>query len=318
MQPAVKITLLTADEPPEVKLVASINARKSVPLSARALITSLIQTPFLLFLSSPRILYQAFLLHYFKRLDVFPRPDPHATSPLVESNLSPTINPVQDPHPTRLSGAIGWQPETWSESWARRRIEAYLSQRAAELNYTVLLASSNPGTEIKTFPNSPASKNPDETLVIYYRSPRAFTTILLAPSPQHAIMLGSRAEGFFTPSSEQLFTEIFTASPLRNPGQDSTRIATLLSQTAMSIRRGLLPPYVITQFQIPPTHCLDRSTDLAMLLVLSFLGIGDALERILSLALRVRFVAGFEPWEGWNRVDKTPLNTRSKYGSVRF
>ncbi|KZT37681.1 hypothetical protein SISSUDRAFT_1062608 [Sistotremastrum suecicum HHB10207 ss-3] len=319
IQPAVKITLLTADDTPEVKLIASINARKSIPLSSRSLVTALIQTPFILFLSLPRILYQAFILHYFKRLDVFPRPDPHATSPLVESHLSLVANPVQDPHPTRLSGAIGWLPESWSERWARRRIEAFLLQRTAELNDTVLLVSSDPGTKIKTFPNSAPSKNPEETLIIYYRSPKAFTTILLAPSPQHAIMLGSRAEGFFTPSSEELFIEIFSASPSPNPAQNiiRTRISTLCTHAAQSIRRKLIPPHIQSELEVPPKHCLDRPMDLTMLVVLSFLCIAEALERILTLVFRVRFVAGFEPWEGWNRLDKTSLNTRTKHGSIR-
>lgn len=59
-----------------LKLRAILYARHAVPLTSATLLGAVARYPFALFLSFVRILYHAWILHYGKRLDVFPRPDP--------------------------------------------------------------------------------------------------------------------------------------------------------------------------------------------------------------------------------------------------
>lgn len=79
--PTIRIQYLEPDSagqsPGPLKLSATLRATSSVPLTSRSLLLSLLRQPFSLVLTLARVYYQAWVLHYVKRLDVFPRPEPY-------------------------------------------------------------------------------------------------------------------------------------------------------------------------------------------------------------------------------------------------
>ncbi|THU76154.1 hypothetical protein K435DRAFT_186558 [Dendrothele bispora CBS 962.96] len=66
----------TTSTPGPLKLTALLRPVSSVPLTAPNLLWTLSRYPVGLLLSLPRILYQAWVLHYRKKLDVYIRPEP--------------------------------------------------------------------------------------------------------------------------------------------------------------------------------------------------------------------------------------------------
>lgn len=127
----------------------------------------------------------------------------------------------------RTYGGIGWQDEGPLEAYARRVVERFLRRRASELGTTVALVSGDPSVPKQVFApgstlsSAPAGKStqssPSSTdeLVVHYTAPLFFTTLLLAPSAAHMLLLG-RTEDLFRVSSELLFARVF-APPQRSP-----------------------------------------------------------------------------------------------------
>jgi hypothetical protein len=155
-------------------------------------------------------------------------------------------------------------------------------------------------------------------LTIYYNTPLFFTHLLVLPSATHTLLLGSKVEGIFEVSDEELFLEIFEPSPSTLPSR------------AQRIRKHFLPSNA-PSLPCPPTHFLDQdyykpadrndhskharrdldnlresisttwNTFSSIGLVVAYYWL-EWLERYVYILARARFVKGMEPWNGWGRL----------------
>ncbi|KAJ3829997.1 hypothetical protein F5878DRAFT_601842 [Lentinula raphanica] len=133
------------DVPGKTKLVATLRTVTALPLpSARNLLFTLVSYPLELFLSMPRILYQAGILHYRKGdsqadLKVYIRPEPFLPPPPSFSDLptKPLASSELQIYPASGAGlTIRRRPPGVISSWAKERVRDYLSTRVKELAQT--------------------------------------------------------------------------------------------------------------------------------------------------------------------------------------
>lgn len=325
--PKVLLKLLAPDDGDgvrRVKLTASLRAVSSAPLRPQNLIFALLKQPVSLLLTFPRIVYEAYQLHYKRGLDVFARPEPRAVDPKVAKQMQPRVNPVQtDEGELGVGGGIGWQSEGFLDRVAKKIVEGFLHRRALETGIRVAIDSTNPTYGRKVFQplfpyegNGPAYHSPLEQkhceLVI--QSSKVFTLLLVSPSARHALLLVQDTEKMLDVSNPELFIQIF--DPSANP-----RSATLL-QSINQLMRSLPLPSILNydpelSDAIPSVHVLDmpiRSgffgltllthTYRNFLLVHLFL-LTMLLEKfVFTTILKARFVPGTEPWLLWERAAK--------------
>ena len=275
------------------KLVAIQRTTQSKPLSSSSLLYTLISSPLALVSALPRIFYQAYLLHYQKRLDVYQRPEPHAVEQLVESCLPPVPNRSLAESPR---GGVGWQKKNSLERWCETRIYGYLQKRCHDTKIAIHFRLTNPAEELISIPEGEHTLSRE--LTIYYRSPRIFSLLFMMPSSQHSLLLGTQGEKVFSVSSSELFTELFVPpTSTSHPPSWKDRLAKRLRSSDI--------PHSIT-IPIPEHHALDSPPTLRSLFVLSTLIFLGVLERNLYLLFHARFVPGDEPWGGWNRITRGP------------
>ncbi|KIM24560.1 hypothetical protein M408DRAFT_27027 [Serendipita vermifera MAFF 305830] len=300
--PTIRLDLLTSDR--QSKLTAITRARISEPLGVSSFLTTLIQHPFLLFLSLVRISYQAAKLHYTKRLDVYPRPEPISPDVGAEKSYEAIANPPQEGE--AIGAGVGWQPEGWIHLRSKARVHAFLEARSKAMNLTITLIPSNQIDVRRTYN---ATDLATRTLIIHYRSPLLFVLLFALPSPTHTLLLGSKAERLFTVSDEELFLEVFEPQP-------RTRIS-----GTQRFRKWCLPTTLPPRnLSLPPVNALDKDMmwDLeAILVIAGYYGM-EWIERALYRIFRARFVSGEEPWNGWKRLDHRRVAEQSPgIGSVR-
>ncbi|KAL6308937.1 hypothetical protein BKA93DRAFT_724674 [Sparassis latifolia] len=290
-RPVIRIHLHVPDPlcpstPGPLKLTALLRPSVSEPLTTTSLLRALAHQPLVLFLSFARIVFQAGVLHYRRRLRVNVRPDP------VPAQRGWGIREGDDAEQP-LSGGVKWQSEGILERYARGRVEAFLRGRARATGVSVTLVSANPFLPPSVFLPSRKEDSTAEkigqSLTVWYRSPQFFTTVFVAPSAAHAIQLGT-TEGLFTFSSRELFTLVFS------PPYAQT------SQTLCQRLRAQAVPQV-SRYAIPQTHPLDMAEsaviDSAMLAVMLTSG---KVEEWAYRMIGTRFVRGQEPWKRWQRA----------------
>ncbi len=249
--------------------------------------------PFALFLTMPRILYEAWVLHFSRRLDVFPRPEPQAVVIQPQSARAAETVP---------GGGVGWQSEGILESYTRKLVIHFLKCRAHETGISIFLIPSNPN--IAPVKILAAEKVADaKTLEIFYSSSRFFIILFACPSSEHAILLGSSTEGIFQVSSSDLFTMVFR-SDTHDP-QPS-----FLQAMLQRFRRSRVPQTLkVTK---PSVHCLDLDCSVTRLvtstLVLCCLTLLDCIEKTVFHLTGSRFVQGEEPWNAWKRAAEINSN----------
>ncbi|OSD00013.1 hypothetical protein PYCCODRAFT_1394179 [Trametes coccinea BRFM310] len=293
------------------KLMATFSARRATPLTSTGLLMALARYPFALFLSFARILYHAWILHYLKRLDVFPRPDPKPATPGwgVFSRGPGERDGAKAAQ--RVSGGAGWQPEGIVEAYARGVVERFLSRRADELDIAISLMSGDPSVPPKTFQPSRMEERQKGRahLAIHHAAPRFFTTLLLAPSGEHMLLLG-RVEGLFRVNSESLFLRAFT-SPAST--QRRSCIMTQRLRASLLPRRFLLATGQASELgDTPHTHPLDAHRPIFNALAICALHLADRMEKAVFSLLRARFVPGLEPWGRWERAASAAQDRRSE------
>ncbi|EKM52692.1 uncharacterized protein PHACADRAFT_211911 [Phanerochaete carnosa HHB-10118-sp] len=293
--PRVRVLLHTCtgrleDSVGPVKLAAFLTPSACSPLASGNLLWSLLLQPLALVSSMPRILYQAWLLHYRKGLRVYARPDPFpATDGWAEE--------------TRRGGGVGWQPETWVEAFARRRVEVFLQRRARETSISVTLLAGNPAVPRKEFKPETTIKEPRH-LTISYLSSVFFTAIFAAPSFAHARLLCQSSRCCHV-SSEGLFRELF-ANTGSGGGQPPRGSAT----ASQRLRMLLLPKhlrYSRLELVVPKQHPIEAvrrgplsctATNFVLLIYI----ISEWIEAWLYRTIGAAFVAGQEPWKFWGRA----------------
>lgn len=287
-------------------LVATLSATESHSLTAPNLLRSLARQPFVLLLSLLRILYEAWVLHYVKRLDVYGRPDPKPARPAWAAAAGGSASGDQ---PSR---GVGWQPPSWFEQYAHDLVCAFLARRSDELGVRITLVAGNPGEPDIVFSpiRDQAGAPHREELTIWYLSPLFFSTMVMAPSIDHALLLGYHTERMFIPSSEALFLSVFNSST-SSADEDPQHTLAL----AQSLRSRALPRELLgSPFTIPRTHPLDPSSFslLRRARHVTYIAASlaeEAVARWLYTCVRARFVPGHEPWLRWQRAVETVRDT---------
>ncbi|KAI0063377.1 hypothetical protein BV25DRAFT_423649 [Artomyces pyxidatus] len=199
VNPIIRIHLHTPTSPPSakkgpLKLTALHRTLRAEPLTTRSVLTALLVHPFLLFMSMPRILYQAWVLHYRRRLSVYRRPDPLPVSPSASSSAP------------FAGGGVCWLPPSLLERAAERRVTAYVHARARALGVTVVLRPGDPRDPPRTLGAADARR----TLHVTYRGPQFFVNIVLADDAD------ARASDLDV-SDAGLFAEVFGDAKAERP-----------------------------------------------------------------------------------------------------
>lgn len=275
--------------------MATLRPTAAARLTTFSLLSAICRMPFTLLLAFPRILYQARILHYEKRLDVSIRPEPFPVAP--GPGLADRV----------IGGGIKWQNKSTLESHVTRIVEQFLSRRVNDTGITVTLVSGNPSIPQRTFVPATCTEL-TKHLTIHYLSPRFFTLLFQSPSAAHAYLLGSASERIFTASSVELFMTIF-ASDTNYPQASLT--SSFMSPLSMQQRVRRLPvslPLLASPLlPIPATHPLDSPSihhQFISVMILCGLLFFDTLEKWTFNAMHARLVPGDEPWKKWARAER--------------
>ena len=234
--PLIRIRLHTPSG--TLKFSASLRARHGVPFKTNTVLAVLTTHPFILFLTLPRILYEAAMLHYRRRLNVYKRPEPKP--------VRWTTAPPSSPAPTK-GGGIGWQHPTLLERAARRIVTTFLARRADALGVTITLQPGDPSEQPQQFNAhhdgvDGMTGGKTRELVISYLSPRFFTLLVLAGEALTALQWGRGTTGDvceFVVSDDALFCEIFDAGTMAGGERGvvtwSARLLRLLPQPGSGV-----------------------------------------------------------------------------------
>lgn len=146
-----------------LKLTALHFTRTSTPLTAGSLIKMLLRYPIALFMSLPRILKHAWILHYRKGLGVWRRPEPVAVrrgwGSHTGSGGEGDVTGAKVTAPMK-GGGVGWQAPTLLESLAEKEVHRFLDRRAKELNVEIVLVPGDPNALVRTYsPRRPAGNS---------------------------------------------------------------------------------------------------------------------------------------------------------------
>lgn len=295
-RPCVRIHLHTEQpdsisSPGELKLLAILRAESMQTLTTSNALCMLVRMPLALFVTLLRIWYQAFVLHYYKRLNVFPRPEPypHFSSPADRR--------------TDYGGVI-WQKETIFEWYARRRLCKFLQKRSEETGISIDLVHGDPSYPKLSFaPHASSIEHHaslgTRNLAIMITSHRFFTDCLSLPSAELILLLGRETEGIFDVSSRSAFVEVFT------PTQSAVTSTRCLFGMSQFIRRFLIPGDL--RDMVATLHPLDLSSPSTLVhavdfLVICMLAMLNSIETRMYLLLGVQFVPDYEPWGMWQRA----------------
>ncbi|KAG5653938.1 hypothetical protein H0H81_009295 [Sphagnurus paluster] len=329
-RPAVRVHLHTAsptsDSPGPLKLTALLRPTRSSPLTTLNLLLALARAPTALLLSLPRILAQAWVLHYKKRLDVFLRPEP--LPPVPPNTNKPDPDPDTDPNkdalvlaPTRYGGGVKWLPAGPLDRFARTRVEAFLEHRITSpgTRLCVSLVAADPAVPDIVFRPPQLEGEPEHHLVVRYLAPRFFTLLFTAPSAAHALLLGADTEGLFAVSDRALFLAVFSPLAEHTPSVGS------LSPT-QRLRTAAIPSSLSLPLHVPAVHPLDAlltsgSPFSSESMALRALFALDAVERWVFGLARARIVKDDEPWSKWEKAaavlgGRTPGGVEREWGSV--
>ncbi|PAV15777.1 hypothetical protein PNOK_0863500 [Pyrrhoderma noxium] len=342
----------------QLKLTATFRPTSAKPLTPQSVLRAISLEPFTLALTFIRIGHQAILLHYKRRLDTYVRPEPRAIDEKLESLFEEDVigmNRVQRRQGYKLGigGGIKWQEEGLCERYARRVVERFINFRSYELGVRVNIHSTNPTDRIQSFPiltkpdldskgvkSKSIGTEPD--LNIMYRTPNAFLLMLLAPSPELALLLGRDAEHTLFVSDDELFVKLFTVEKTKPTP------ATFIQRFLQYVRCAPIPEALLSssipqpgesgstlEYQIPHVHPLDlhlrspslytsdiNDTDtnthnqmlnnITTLLVITLQISLTILEKWWSTFSGTRFVPGGDPWGAWDRAISSYSNSSSR------
>ncbi len=296
--PNVKVFLRVLTPTREAKLqalLASSSSQHSIPLApgnTLAIIRTILRYPVALLLTTLRILYQAYLLHYDKKLLVYPRPEPRVKGDERDWNPS-------EVNEGGLGVGVGWQAHSWGERKSRIIIEEWAKKRAQDTGIDCMIVFRDRRPDFST--TSPATSvagNGKDRLLITTADPKIFTHLLSAPTAQHFFLLAP--ELLTTISSKELFTEYF--APSRSPsGRFDTMIEAVRSRHLRWYwTRSCIPPTPdLVSYDSRPIFSNLGLTGLCIVFMSYF---ADILEVSILEALEAKFVEGREPWKLWERA----------------
>lgn len=256
-------------------------------------------------------------LHYAKRLDVFPRPEPF----VEEQREDGDVNPIQQ---GGKEGGVGWQEEGATESFARERTTAFLRRRIDSLatasssprNITVVLRPADRTRSPTTLSPSNPSPLPVELLTISYLTPLFFSDLLVSPSIPLALSLGSHTSHRWKTSSDSLFISLFDSSPPTTSPTLLTSLALHLRLSTMSWSLSFLPSPPPLPTSLHP-HPLDPPANFALVKTLAMNLVALRIGYWAFVGSRARFVRGLETWGDWARWAGEGGREVGEWGSVR-
>jgi hypothetical protein len=248
--------------------------------------TTLLRFPLALLLTTPRILYQAYRLHYERDLAVYPRPEPKSDAAVQEWN-APQIDKEG------LGVAVGWQTSGWGEKTARDLIIKFCGARSSEVGLVLQFLDQRPDVSI----GPPTDK---QVVRIQTADPKFFTNLLLAPSPRHYTILAPELLTHI--SDPELFMRYFTLETSSTyVGRLSHRIRNSFFQFLGSHSDIAPTPDLLAT----DTHFTDHFSTVdqfrSFLVVLLAVTAERAEERIMNW-MGATFVEGREPWMIWDRA----------------
>jgi hypothetical protein len=183
---------------------------------------------------------------------------------------------------------VKYIPEGVLESYARRRVEEFLYRRVHDLGVEVVLIPVDPSDSTHIFSRSPP---PGLRLAIEHTSPAFYTSLLISPSPAHALLL----DRVWNPSDENLFLSVFSSLVLSNKKPRSL---------LQSLRTHPIP-HKLFELPIPPVHPLDiHSNSILSTLWVIIYHLSTHIEHGIFILFKARVVKGGEPWTIWERAER--------------
>ena len=293
MTPVVKVALRVLKPDQETKLWAVLSSDSKRPAilldtaDSLALARTILSFPLALLMTTPRILYQAYTLHYAKNMLVYPRPPPRVTGDEKE------WNPTQIDEEGVGSG-LRWKRQSWTEKKAMA-VFARCARRSAARSGILLEIVFLDQRPIFRMGDSDHSKR---KLVIKTADASIFTNLLSAPSAHHFLLLAP--ELLTTISCPELFEEFYVSSSMKPDLFDS----------ATSTVRDWHIRWFMSNSRVEPK--LDLSLEqrsriwpclgLGGFLVVSASYIADILDKKISNLIGTNYVEGREPWKLWERA----------------
>lgn len=262
-------------------------SRQATPLNGASALRMLLRYPFDLFLTTPRILYHAYKLHYEKRLLVFPRPEPFTAE-------SKSWNGVQDDH-EGIGGTVGWQGQSWVEKASEASVRQY-----AKLPLVVEFTYDRPDVSL--------GGTKDATVVVRTDLPNFFTLLIGCQTVQHFLAV-AQVDGHTTFSSAEQFATLFP--PNTRP--------TSLDKYANALRSRHLAFFTSFASSQPPLpvapHFLPTTFKTLAILAIPYLA--DKAEYNIMQAVGAKFVPGREPWSLWSGIMGGEAMVDEGLGSIR-
>lgn len=340
----VLLRLLTPNKEEKLQaLLASAPTRPAVPLdpaNTLAIARTILHYPLALLLTTHRILYQAYFLHYDKKLLVYPRPEPKVEGDEKEWN-PPEVD--QD----NIGVAVGWQQQGWAESKAEEKVVAWAKERVATtgIDFEITCPDRRSGSKMKSggvgmrkmvFTTEARKSTPtiaqDWDDVEVPHSPIGLDIFLCGEGRRRGNDHTSGDEKrtlAITTSDPKLFTNLLLAPTARHFVVVAPELVTSISSPELfehffapsryppggidSYTAAMRQKYVRwfwTQSLVPPTPDLVSTNSnpifanlaWAGLVIVIFSYFADVAEESIMNALGAKFVIGREPWKLWERA----------------
>jgi hypothetical protein len=243
-------------------------------------------------------MYQAYRLHYEKRLAVYPRPEPSSEAAKEAWNA-----PQDDVEGLGLP--IAWQSPGWSERTARRIVETFCRSRVAQTGIGLQIEFLDQREDFVLSTQKSSSNR--QVCSIKTADPKFFSHLLIAPSPRHFAILSP--ELLTTIEHPDLFIRMLGTPTKPRPGLSTVERMTMkirqrfflffMAHSALPATPDLFP--FDDKHFIAPSSTYDQ---LRVLIIVYLAYLADvAEERIMGL-LGATFVEGREPWKLWERALK--------------
>jgi len=302
--PEVKVFLRLLTPSKECKLqalLASSPSRPSIdldPSRSLEILRTLLRYPLSLLLTTPRIMYQAYRLHFEKRLAVYPRPQP--SSEAAKNAWNAPQDDVEG-----LGLPIAWQIPGWSETTARRIVLDELRSRVEKNGIDLHIEFLD---QREDFVLSRDRSLKDRKLcTIKTADPKFFSNLVIAPSALHFVILSP--ELLTTIDDPSLFLVLMggTSSPAR-------QLSILERMTNAMRRRFFL--FFMAHSALPATPDLWPFDDshfitnpslvdqIEICLIVTLAYFADLAEEQIMRLVGASFVEGREPWKQWERALK--------------
>lgn len=302
--PEIKVFLRLLTPSKECKLqalLATSPSRPSIDLDpARCLeiLGILLRYPLSLLLTTPRIMYQAYRLHYEKKLAVYPRPEPSSEAAKEAWNA-----PQDDVEGLGLP--IAWQSPGWSERTARRIVETFCRSRVSQTGTGLHVDFLDQREDLMMSTQESSSKQ--QVCSIKTADPKFFAHLITAPSPRHFAVLSP--ERLTTIEDPEMFIRL-----MESPSNTTPELCMIERMTTKIRQRFFL--FFMAHSALPATpdlfpfdnmHFITTSSfadQLRILAIVYLAYIADVAEERIMDILGATFVEGREPWKLWERALK--------------